>query len=371
MSNEIDAVNDNNEVILPPKAEKKGFLSKLFGWLSLSNLRGGGKLKGAVAVVVIIGFLLWALAFYWGFEPDPFDVREAAQTRAMANNQLVNGKLVTGYVTSATLVRVASTMLDKQGGYLSNDMLLPGVVMDNMPSWEFGVLVQVRDFSEALRDDISRSQSQSVEDPDLSKAEPQFKFANDSWLLPMTESEYQEAISLLENYLTRLTDDNPSDAQFFARADNLGDWLKTVEKRLGSLSQRLSASVGQTRVNTDLAGERAGDQARPANSQVSVKTPWMEIDDVFYESRGAAWALLHLMKAIEVDFKNVLQDKNALVSLQQIVRELEATQKTIWSPMVLNGTEFGFFANHCLVMSSYISRANAAIIDLRELLRQG
>ena len=43
----------------------------------------------------------------------------------------------------------------------------------------------------------------------------------------------------------------------------------------------------------------------------------------------------------------------------------------MWSPMVLNGTGFGFVANHSLVMASYISRANAGIIDLRRLLEQG
>ena len=39
--------------------------------------------------------------------------------------------------------------------------------------------------------------------------------------------------------------------------------------------------------------------------------------------------------------------------------------------MVLNGDGFGLVANHSLVMASYISRANAAIIDLRNLLQQG
>jgi hypothetical protein len=39
--------------------------------------------------------------------------------------------------------------------------------------------------------------------------------------------------------------------------------------------------------------------------------------------------------------------------------------------MVLNGDQFGFFANHSLVMANYISRANAAIIDLRRLLQEG
>ena len=77
------------------------------------------------------------------------------------------------------------------------------------------------------------------------------------------------------------------------------------------------------------------------------------------------------MKAIEHDFDSVIKDKNATASLQQIIMELEATQETIWSPMVVNGREFGFLANHSLVMSSYISRANAAIIDLIELLKRG
>jgi len=53
------------------------------------------------------------------------------------------------------------------------------------------------------------------------------------------------------------------------------------------------------------------------------------------------------------------------------VRELEATQDPVWSPMILNGSGFGLFANHSLVMASYISRANAAVIDLRDLLQQG
>jgi len=39
--------------------------------------------------------------------------------------------------------------------------------------------------------------------------------------------------------------------------------------------------------------------------------------------------------------------------------------------MIFNGEGFGVLANHSLVMASYISRANAAIIDLRELLSKG
>src|SRR5690606_16090783 len=101
--------------------------------------------------------------------------------------------------------------------------------------------------------------------------------------------------------------------------DNLRYWLSTVETRLGNLSQRLSASVGQRRLNTDLAGDASAMQATPAPLDGLVKTPWNEIDDVFYEARGTTWALLYFLKAAEVDFGPVLDNKNARVSLQQII----------------------------------------------------
>lgn len=239
-----------------------------------------------------------------------------------------------------------------------------------MPNWEFGVLVQIRDFSRALRNDMSRSQSQSTEDKDLAIAEPQFNFDSESWLFPATEDEYRTGIKALERYLQRLTEDDDA-AQFYARADNLAAWLAIAEKRLGSLSQRLTASVGQVRVNTDLAGDTSAQQSTVTADERITKTPWLEIDDVFYEARGSVWALIHLLKAAEHDFRDVLRKKNALISLRQIIRELEATQATVWSPIILNGSGFGLWANHSLVMASYVSRANAAMIDLRRLLEQG
>ena len=326
------------------------------GWFWTSLL-----LLATAAVIIVI------LGIYWSDEPDTFNVSEVALVRAEAAGE----SLVPGYVTTSTLVTVAETLLNKPGGYLSNDVMPPGVYLDNMPSWEFGVLVQVRDFTRSMRNDFSRSQTQSAEDRDLVVAEPQFSFNNNSWILPSTESEYRKGIAAAESYLHRLADDNQSDAQFYSRADNLRDWLSQVEKRLGSLSQRLSAAVGESRLNIDLAGDRSATQSTPRPDEMRVQTPWLDIDNVFYQARGATWALLHFLRAIEIDFNDVLADKNAVVSLRQITRELESTQLPMWSPVILNGTGFGPLANHSLVMASYISRANAALIDLRSLLQQG
>jgi hypothetical protein len=240
-----------------------------------------------------------------------------------------------------------------------------------MPNWEFGVLVQSRDMALALRNDLSRSQSQSTEDKDLVNTATKFHTDTSLWILPPAESQYRNGIESLNKYLLRLTKPRESNAQFYARADNLVDWLGLVKKRLGSLSQRLSASVGKEQINTDLAGDAEATQSTPNASSNYIKTSWFEIDDVFYEARGQTWALIHLLKAVEKDFSGVLRKKNALISMRQIIRELEGTQQSMWSPIILNGKGFGFVTNHSLVMASYISRANAALIDLERLLQQG
>ena len=297
------------------------FWQKLEGDDSRSSLaaRVAGALVGVYLVIAL------ALSWWWDYEPDLFAVRDSAAQHAEAANR----ELVTGYITTATLIRLAETLLEKRGGYLSNDVFPPGVWMDNVPNWEFGVLTQIRDTSRAFRIDFSRSQSQSTEDPDLSEAEGKFFFDNSSWALPTSEGEYRDGIRRFESYLSRLADPADPNAQFYARADNLQQWLQGVETRLGSLSQRLSASVGKRQLNIDLAGDTAAASATAKPSEADYKTPWLEIDDVFYEARGHTWALIHLLRAMEQDFGDVLDNKNARVSLQQIIRELEPSQDTV------------------------------------------
>ena len=251
---------------------------------------------GLLGVYLLVAMLV---GWYWSQEPDLFPVQQDAQAAA----ERAGRQMVTGYTTVETLKEVVDTLLTKPGGYISNDIFPPGIWMDNMPSWEYGVLVQVRDISRALRKDFARSQSQSTEDADLARAEPRFNFDNKSWALPASESEYQEGIKSLDRYLARLSDPNQPNAQFYARADNLNNWLGDVATRLGSLSQRLSASVGRVKLNTNIKNpEEVQPGEAPKVEEVVQETPWLQIDNVFYEARGQAWALSHLLRAIEVDF---------------------------------------------------------------------
>lgn len=332
----------------------------------LSENEGSGSMKWLAGLLVLIFIGFWVLGFYWSREPDLIDPVAAAQSRLNGDTPAV------GYTTAATLAHSVETLLNKPGGYLSNDVLPPSVFLDNMPNWEFGVLVQARDLARSLRNDLSRSRSQSVEDPDLIVAEPKFHFDNDSWIFPATEDEYRAGLNALYSYMDRLQDSDGQDGQFFARSDNLIDYLDIVNKRLGSLSQRLSASAGQYRVNTDLiSGDNEAASATETSKGVYVKNSWFEIDDVFYEARGATWALTHYLRAMEHDFADVLEKKNARTALRQIILELEATQEAVMSPIILNGSGFGLFANHSLTLSSYIARVNAAVIDLKTMLADG
>jgi hypothetical protein len=222
---------------------------KWSGFIAIFRLPSLGGV-GRKMLLTLIGFVvifILILGMYWSREPVPFSVvqNNALKLTASGNAQVV------GSTTTTTLIRAAETLLEKPGGYLSNDIMLPGLYLDNIPNWEFGVLVQIRDLTRAFRESFSRSQSQSTEDLDLIISEPNFHFNNDSWLFPPTESEYSEAIEHLYSYLSRISDPNKVDAQFYSRADNLSNWLLAVESRLGSLSQRLSASVRQQRINTE------------------------------------------------------------------------------------------------------------------------
>lgn len=80
--------------------------------------------------------------------------------------------------------------------------------------------------------------------------------------------------------------------------------------------------------------------------------------------------MLLLMQSMKDDFKEVLEESKATVVMDQIIEELEATQETVWSPMILNGNGFGLIANHSLIMANYVSRAQAGTVDLINILEK-
>jgi hypothetical protein len=343
-----------------------------------SDKKGRGLRSMLLTLVVLVVIALFGLGLYWSVQPQPFNVTENAIELAGADVISAGDEpssVVPGAAVVSSIIRVASTLLDKPGGFLHNDMTPPGVVIDNMPNWEYGLLTEVRDSVRSLRNDFSRSQTQSIENQYLQKADSDFNFSAEAWLIPAAEEMYKDGVLMLEQYLEGLKSGRDPSARFYTRADNLRAYLQVVEKRLGSYGQRLAASVGDPELTAAIGSTfQPGSDAESADGDEQPKadnTPWNEIDDIFYEARGYSWALYHMMNAIQIDFRDVLKQKNAEVSMQQIIRDLEMAIVLKYSPIVLNGHGFGVLANHSLVLASYLGRANAAVIDLRVLLERG
>lgn len=313
-------------------------------WDALQDRWAAWDVGPLLTVAFFLLFLfLCGLGWYWSREPErmPLEVSGTAQR---------------GQLLAQVLVRVSAVLHDKPGGYLRNDMLFPGILLDNIPAWELGVLQQVRDMTRAMHRDMSLSHAQFIEDKDLRVAETAFNVNPESWLFPVAEHELERGTEAVASYADRL---GRGEATFFAREAYLRRWLTDVDADLGLLSSRLNAALPDPAVSRP-----ATDASLP---QVA-RTGWLAVDDVFYEARGGAWALLHLLKAVEVEFGPELARRQAQLSLRAAIHELEATQQTLWSPVILNGSGFGLFANHSLVMANYLNRAQTDLADVRRQL---
>lgn len=333
-------------------------------------------------IVGTIALILTVIGFIWDFEP-------STKTLAQIEDKYVpevSQREIPGVALTSTTISILDTLLHKSGGYLTNDVSPPGIFLDNVPNWEYGVLRNLREISKLYRYDFARKQSQSEEIKELVTVENKLRIDSDAWMFPSAEGEYGDALKALETYLDNLKKQNGS-AAFYPRADNLSVYFQDVSKTLGSLSQGLRTDDAKNHTVTvvkksDVANAADGENkaanteekaAQPVATPVATrKAPgFFEVDNKFFEVRGYCWALVQELRAIEKDFAEVLKDKNALESLQNVIHDLESTQATIWSPIILTGSGFGFVNNHSSVMASYISRANASVIDLANLLKDG
>ncbi len=341
-----------------------GRIARFCARLGLSTPLVKRLLLGTSAGMVL---LLGLLALIWSREPARFDVRANARRVAQAQGMDPKAEVPQGYVMVSTVIRLGRSLLDKGGGYLANDIMPPSVFMDDMPAWEMGVLTQIRIALRTLLMSASSGPQGGAPDLDIVSAQKAFDTDPASWWFPAAEDAYREGIGYLENYLQRLTRSDASRARFEARPVALASWLNEVEESLNELSGKLASSVGsEARVRG--VQEAQSSSPTPDPTAGSAKTPWIHIDDVFYEARGTGWALLHLLDAVSVDFEGPLANAHTTELLNGVRRDLEGTQKPISSPMVLNGDEYGVFANHSLVMSAYLSRAETGIIALRSRL---
>ncbi|MGC3871913.1 DUF2333 family protein [Halomonas sp. GXIMD04776] len=292
--------------------------------------------KPLLTLLVLYLVVCLGLGIWWSQRPDNFDVTHAV----LEQRQHPTAPAPRGTVMTATLATTIETLLDKPGGYLRNDKLLPGVWLDNMPSWEYGVLTQARLLTQTLPAFGAGDTSL------LSDASDALDSDSRDWLYPGAEKHYRRALTTLHGYLSSFT--NQGMTGFADNGGPLAQWLRKTGQRLDGITERLSASIDDPEALRKLG---VNESALPED------TPWLRIDDTFFTARGETWALLHYLQAVKHDYADIVAKADGNETLDRVIAELKLAQRRLWSPMVLNGKGFGMFANHSLLLANYTQTA--------------
>ena len=267
-------------------------------------------------------------------------------------------------VKGAYFIRVNEALIRQmQDDWLPNDYFWPTALLDNMPSFQIGELEVVRYNLRVLRDNLTRMRT--TDRLDL-QAEAAFTaLSNDpyKWWFPSAESKWKQGYQNLNVFYNNLI---AGKSRFYVRADNLVELLGQYVSLMGGVNTRLVNAPRDLRETVSLEGEKPGETGP---STLPVDVPWTQIDDNFYYAQGVAYALYESFKAIEVDFADVLRDKNSIPLVKKI---LELLKRCDFEPLlVFNGDPGSIFANHSLNLAGVFNDARQKMNSLMVALMQG
>ena len=261
----------------------------------------------------------------------------------------------------ATTVSLMEHELNGNGGWLPNDIpLSPTWLLDNKQNFQLGVLEVVRYDTRVLRDGLSRQRTTDTIDADCDKAFTSFSNDPYKWIFPSAEGKYHEGIERLNSYQQRQL---LGSAYFYPRSDNLIQLLEQYASLLGGVNTRL--------LNASRTAKEARRDTGAASSDMPQyqRVPWLKIDDNFYFARGVGYGLVHMFRALRIDFAPVLRDKNADIIMAEIIDSLEETN---FEPLlVTNGGKAGLLANHSSNLRVFLDDARQKINSLMTILAQG
>lgn len=320
-------------------------LGLLWNMLKAGLMKLGGWFNGQRLVFALAGILVFALAYYVIGMVVVHKIDDEVNFSASSADRPVGG--------SETVALVAA-VLDREvnrNGWITNDpWFFPTALMDNMPNYQEGLRGTLALFAVELRDQIGRNRGSSAADPDLETAVGKINYPGDVWIVANvvvprqpSESAYREALTALRSYNRRV---GAGEAAFERRADNL---LATLD--------RLALDLGAASAALDTHIEAHSDD-------------WIDLkgDDIFYNVKGRAYAVYIIMKGLEADFANIIQDRDLRAVWLETKKSLE--QLLDLSPWVVtNGERDGMILNnHLAVEGFYLMRARTQLREMTNIL---
>ncbi len=267
-------------------------------------------------------------------------------------------------VKGAHFIKINETLIkDMADNWLPNDLFWPTVFLDNMPNFQLGVLEVVRYNVRVLRDNLSRMRTTDRLDPNVEAAFTNLSNDPFKWWFPSAESKWKLALQQLGAYNQNLVSGK---SHFYPRADNLIELLNQYLSLMGGANTRLINAPRDMKTTLNIEEQKDKTALAPT---VDIDIPWYQIDDNFYYAQGVAYALYESFRAIRVDFKEVLTDKNSVTLVDKI---LEILGRCHFEPLIVfNGDPDSIFANHSLNLSGIFNDARQKMNSLTVALMQG
>ncbi|MEQ8266238.1 MAG: DUF2333 family protein [Parvibaculum sp.] len=253
-------------------------------------------------------------------------------------------------------VAYATALVDRevnQNAWTANDpFFMPGVMLDNMPNFQQGIMSALARFGFELTDQLGRTRGSSEADPDLQRAAGLLQYPGNVWvwnpsvsLAPRasSESQYRDAREKLLSYNARLA---AGKANYDIRSDNL---LATIERFAADLG---SSSALIDRHLTDDAGSFLDSEA----------------DDVFYFTKGKLYGYYMILQGLGTDFAPIIKERNLQKPWNEMVESFrKAALLDPW--IVMNGApDAQFQPNHLAMQGFYLLRARTQLREISNIL---
>lgn len=253
-------------------------------------------------------------------------------------------------------VALAADLIDREINshrWVANDpFFMPGAALDNMPSFQRGIVAALSRLAIEFGDQIARTRASSRIDPDLDTAAGLLKYPGTVWIFdPSTswaptassESQYRRAMRALRSYNERLAN---GQAVFETRADNLQATIERITADIGSSSAALEQHL-------DLYGGS-----------------WFDVtaDDLFYNTKGRLYAYHLILRELGTDFENVVRERELQAAWGQMVDSLQDAA-TLQPWVVVNGEpDAQLWPSHLASQGFSLLRARTQLKEISNIL---
>lgn len=228
----------------------------------------------------------------------------------------------------------------------------PSYFLDNMPSFQLGIISSVSQLSKAMAAKVER-RIDDQKDMHLKEAAKLLQYPGNIWMfspdnhlmpVPSSHSQYRKARKQLIKFNYNLNDGtevfykNPADLAFF----------------LQRLSRSLNTSIGNLE-----------NQIR----EYSTSYIDNQADNIFYYTQGQIYGDYLLLKALAVDYKDIIIHSDIYLEWTQMLNALE--QGTQISPLIVRNGEISssIAPNHLNSLAFYTLKAQFLMNKIATSLR--